>query len=718
MRAHSHGAAVALIVMCAAIVACAPTPSQLVVSIDSDLPVDREPPTAGDGVLRAVRVIVCEERCDVVGPRDERVWAIGGRAELGQRALPISFGVAPRDPSAPGSVEIVVDALRSSSGARPEDVLFSTSRRVTFAAGRVNVPIFLSAGCRGRACPDGTTCGDDGQCTSSIDAGADVIDGGTLDGGASDDAHHDGGIDAWTELDGGVPDASEPDAWIGDAGRDAFVIVTDAGTADSGSADASTCGASIPSGPTEPTFTTGSGVDVGAVTSVSFAPDGSELVAGRGVGPFDFDGAHSDVDAYFVSRRGARGSASWTTFFTYDPARRAPWSSIVRVLERDGVVYVAAQAAEAWTSGAVSVAELAGGSATSSSRVGAMLFGLDAATGAARWGHGLKTPGETEFVGGFTVDASGGWLVTRNFGTASGPTMFLVDRATRRFDRGTVNGRTHLVHVTPTGAVDIVHGIGARGFSDVDVVSLGSDVIVALAGSFTTADPVTGLGGALPTGRAAMARLTASGAFVWGTAANCAVGDWSPTSLKIASRGGRAFMAWTSTLPSGGGLCTSFTVTDPADTTTYGLPTDGVTWLGAIGVDACTGEHDLPRLWRARVNSGSPAAFTSLDADERGVAGTGYFASGGADLGLGILTRHDTGSGSDGFLVTFDHGLTLTHARLFGARASGTSWADDGGEHVAIGHGSLLLAVALSGSDDLDGVMLARGGRVARATLP
>ncbi|MBN8614360.1 MAG: hypothetical protein J0L92_27415, partial [Deltaproteobacteria bacterium] len=127
---------------------------------------------------------------------------------------------------------------------------------------------------------------------------------------------------------------------------------------------------------------------------------------------------------------------------------------------------------------------------------------------------------------------------------------------------------------------------------------------------------------------------------------------------------------------------------------------------------------DETGLWRARVNGSPLTAFTSLDADARGVAGTGYFGVGGADLGLGMLAGRDTGMGSDGFLLVFDHDLDVRHSRIFGARAPGAYTIDDGGEHVAIGHGALLLALAVTGADDFDGVSIGSGGSVLRATLP
>ncbi len=713
MRPIVRAAVVLLaLVALASVVGCAPAPSQLVVSIDSDLPVDREPPTAGDGVLRAVRVLVCESRCDADAARDERLWTIGARSDLGQIALPLSFGVAPRDPANPGSVEIVVEALRSTSGGIASDVLFTTSRRITFSPGRVAVPIFLSAGCRGRACPEGTTCGDDGQCTgTAIDAGApdaDVADASIV---------ADTGVDA-SPIDAATPeDAAMLDAPAIDAPLDAFAS-RDAGPADAPGPDAATCASPVGVGPGEPTYVSGESVAIGTVTAVSFAPDGSELVAGRGSGVFEFDGARSDVSAYFVSRRGAGGSPSWTTFITYDTARRAPWSSIVRVLERDGVVYVAGQAAEGWTSGTVSVAELAPGTSSDSRRVGTILLGMSATTGTALWGHSLKSIGPTEFIGGFTVDATGGWLVTRWFG--SSPTDFLLDGVSRGFDRGVANGRVHLVHVRPTGSVDVVHGIDGPSFSDVDVVSVEhGDVIVALAGNFSTASSVRGLGRTVTDGELVIARLAADGSFQWASTLDCAVGTWSPLSAKLAAHGGHAFLAWSASRTSTGStVCSSLRVYDVGGVTTHPLALESTGWLGAIAIEPCSGAHDAASLWRASVNSSPLSAFTSLDADERGVAGTGYFGVGGASLGLGVLAGHDTGMGTDGFLVVFDHGLAPVHTSLFGARASAIYTVDDGGEHVAIGHGSLLLALALTGADSFGSVDLASGGSALSATLP
>ena len=71
-------------------------------------------------------------------------------------------------------------------------------------------------------------------------------------------------------------------------------------------------------------------------------------------------------------RRGAAGGQSWTTFITYDPTRRSPWAGIMQVVERDGVVYVAAQNAEAWTAGALDIPEHVPGTFSDSRRVGTL----------------------------------------------------------------------------------------------------------------------------------------------------------------------------------------------------------------------------------------------------------------------------------------------------------------------------------------------------------
>ena len=168
--------------LCAITSACS-TSTQLLVSIDSDLATDVVPRVPGDHVLRAVRVEVCEIDCDRVGtPQDRRFWAVT-RSSAGE-PLPLSFGVAPRDASLPGQVELRVDALEVEDELATDDaVLFTVRRTVAFVPGRkIEVPIFLSAGCIAARCPLGTTCGDDGQCLP-IDL---------LDAGTSPDAGRDG----------------------------------------------------------------------------------------------------------------------------------------------------------------------------------------------------------------------------------------------------------------------------------------------------------------------------------------------------------------------------------------------------------------------------------------------------------------------------------------------------------------------------------------------
>lgn len=648
------------------LVGCAEQPTQLLVTIESDLPTDQEPPILGDGVLRAVRVEVCEESCtDPRAPRDERRWTIGRRADQAQHALPISFGVAPRDPARPGAVEIIAYALRSSG--TTEDVLFSTARTIAFTAGRrVPVPLFLAAGCRSRSCPTGTTCGPDGECIAS-------------------------GGDAGVAPD----DASASDARVD----------VDAGTG---------CGPSAPGGLGTPTLEGERGVTSGAVTAVSFAPDQSTLTGGLGTSAFDWDGAHTAVPAYFVSRRGTAGTPSWTTFITYDPDRRSPWASVAQIVEQDGVVYVAAQNAEAWTVGTLTIPEHVPGSATSSLRVGTLVLALDATTGEPIWAHRFKTTGVTEFVGGLANDETGVWLASRGFGGTFG--SFQVDGTTRTVDRGDGSGRLHLVHLSPSGDVLDVHGFG--GAADFDVASVGAGEVLV---SFFAATTVTGLSPAPPAGAIIVARLDASGSASWSSSIDCSAGSWELMTAGRAGRlsvsGSRVFAGFAAITPRSTSSCTELTVTPSTSAAQHIARTGAAASVGLVALDLCAGGWS-GAVWSASVNGSPLAAFTSLASDARGVVATGYFGAGGANLGLGFLPGLEVGRGTDGFFVVLDRDLMPSSGLLLGGTNVGPFAPDDGGEGVALGRDAIELATAMSGDQTVGGITVHQGGRVLRHTLP
>ncbi|MGE0791352.1 MAG: hypothetical protein AB7S26_37100, partial [Sandaracinaceae bacterium] len=135
MSVRQH--ALALSVAVALHAGCAREASQLIVQIDSDLPLDVQPPVAGDEVLRAVHVEVCDDSCeDATAPRTSRLWSVTANGSPGRIPFPFSFGVAPFVHDASRRVEVRVSALRRDEVEVADAELFTVRRQVGFTAGR------------------------------------------------------------------------------------------------------------------------------------------------------------------------------------------------------------------------------------------------------------------------------------------------------------------------------------------------------------------------------------------------------------------------------------------------------------------------------------------------------------------------------------------------------------------------------------------------------
>ncbi|MBX7192596.1 MAG: hypothetical protein K1X94_11090 [Sandaracinaceae bacterium] len=671
-------------------------------SIDSDLTSDREPPVAGDIVLRGVHVSVCEESCDRVGgARDERSWAVSRNGSAGQIALPASFGVAPRDPSRPGRVEILVEALRRSEPGAADGVLFRTRRLVSFVPERSSdVSIFLSAGCIGRECPPGSVCGDEGACVPFGD-----LDAGMLDAAPAEDAGH----DASATEDAGPRDAGLDASDRPDALTDARVV-PDAAVPDGGLGCGPTLGP-----PTVPRATSELGLSgTSGLSAVARASDGSLLVAGYSRGAFRWAGVDHAEAAYFVSRMRSDGSAAyWTTLFTYDTARSSAFSGIARVVEVGDRVYVAGQAVEAWSSGTVSLPEVVPGTPTDSRRLTPRLIGLDAATGAALWGHTFKLVGSTDLAAGLAADGSGAWLTTRAFGGASSAS-YLVDGVDRVADRGTDAAYAHLVHVDAAGAIASIHGISGTFVADMDVALHEGDVVLAVYGG----TPLVGFDEAIPDGELAIVRLDAAGHVRWGAAVDCTTGAWSPMGARLSIGGGRAWVAWAARSTSV--ACAGLTVRGSGGTSRALTRTDtSRAWFGAVSIDACGGRADGTSRWLGAAGSSSFFNIQSVSASAEGVAIGGYLSAGGADLGLGTIAGRDSGTmGGDGFVVLASHEGTPVLTWITGGSAAGSAGPDDFVDQVLLRPGALEVVGSWSGPQDRDGVTIPEGGRLLELTLP
>lgn len=208
----------------AAVPSCAPSATQLVVVVDTDLAI----PSALD-----------EVRVQVTGPEgmsETEMTRLASRS-----ALPLSLGVAPS-----GAVLGPIDVI--ATGYVDGDFVVDRSATVTLVAGETRVlSLFLLSNCVGVTCPAGETCGEGGSCerrtvvppewtgvlpsidggSTGVDApgadvpGLDAPDGGMPDGGPPclDDAECDDGVDCTTDVCGLTGCQHVPDDSVCDDGN-------------------------------------------------------------------------------------------------------------------------------------------------------------------------------------------------------------------------------------------------------------------------------------------------------------------------------------------------------------------------------------------------------------------------------------------------------------------------------------------------------------------
>ncbi len=189
--------------------ACAPSATQLIVSVDTDLPVR----TAIDRVT----VSVSRE-----GTTHEESGVLNDR-----RSLPLTLSVIPEDGESLGPIRV------TATGYLASEVVVTRSATVTLVRGETRVlPLFLLADCRDIVCPRaGDTCGEEGCVPEEVDPMPWT--------GTPPTIGMDAGLDA-ARLDGAV------DGAVRDGGRDAPIATdcTEDGDCDDGAAcTADTCNA-------------------------------------------------------------------------------------------------------------------------------------------------------------------------------------------------------------------------------------------------------------------------------------------------------------------------------------------------------------------------------------------------------------------------------------------------------------------------------------------
>ncbi len=746
---------------------CATQPTQLLVRVDTDMATDVEPRVAGDGVLRAVRVDICEQSCDRPGTaRDRRFWSVSRTSSEGRVRVPFSFGVAPRDLESPGQVELLIDALEvADEGAGAAEILFTARRTIAFVPGRkVEVPIFLSAGCLGASCPPGTTCDDEGQCAplGSVDAGS--LDAGEPDAGLDAAVP---GIDAHLAIDAGLDapgfadapsseDASRADvlsidAALADAGRDAGpvdashdvgrdAILFDGGPPDAARFDASrpdagpeTCAPATAPFPGAWTATRHTGFSGGWVRTVGVGPTGAVLSTGTFLssGTFTWEGSSSPA-AHFVSRRSTGGT--WTTFAVFDRALYSSLGSygqVTQVIERGGVVYVAGTAIEGWSitaAGATIAVPEMPSAPTTSARVGIVVLALDAATGRPLWARTIDTRDSSDFADGIAADDDGVWVAFRSFAPSAGLEIgeLLVDGAPRVIDRGPALGHARLARLDrASGAVSSVHAFGGIGANALDVDALpGGDVIVSLNVSYLDGyTSIDGIWPVPPSGEIVLTRIDPTGASRWSTALQCSVGSWRSRSGQIAVADGRVHLGFGATTSSGDTACATLraTVSDGTSVTASRLDT-GPTWLGVAPFDVCDGHWLGGSLFSASVNGTPGATLTDISADARAVAITGHVGVGGLDLGGGrTIAGREAGAmadGTDGYAIVLTPAAELRFQRMLGSTTGSIlTGADDYGTSIAIGPDVLVLGLGLTAPQTLDAVTVQSGARLVDFSL-
>jgi hypothetical protein len=728
MTGAVRGSLVALVAIVAIGASACVTPTQLLVRIDSDLTTDVSPRVPGDGVLRAVRVEVCEGSCDRAGSaRDQRFWAVS--RESGGVRVPFSFGVAPRDPAEPGQVELRVDALEVADETTTE-VLFTTRRTVPFVAGqRIEVPIFLSRGCVGRSCPPGLTCGDDGQCMrpSGPDAGLDVatLDAGLLDAGLLDAGLADAGLAEAGAVDAWSLDAAEPDApRLEDASpidapmRDA--PTSDAQTSDAGldasAADAGPCAWTDEPFPSAWTAVSSTGINGGWVRGLARGDGDAILTTGTSQNTTFTWLSSTSTSAHFVSRESSAGT--WVTFATFDRARFSGYGQLSQVAEHAGVVYVAGTTIEALgiaaAGGSVTVPEMPA-AADTALRAGVVVVALDASSGRPRWAQTIKTLEARDFLDAIVADEAGIWIAFRSFpATGAEIGALTVGGEARAVDVGPAEGHARIARLAPDGSVTSVRAFGGIAANGLDIASLGAgELLVAIEHSLLTGHTeVSGLTPTPPPGEMVLARLGVSGDSLWSASLECAAGTWRARAGRLAVVDDRVFFGLRATTLAGEAACTSLRIRDATGERSASLPGTTADWMAVTSFDVCDGAWTGDSFTMAVA---APASFSAIAADRRAVVITGHVGVGGVSADGRTISGREiaTGDGSDAFAFVLSPSLSLRFSRMLGGtRDSILTGGDDYGTSVLVaGPDRMFLSVGLTDVEVLDGVTIPGGAR-------
>ncbi|MCA9605928.1 MAG: hypothetical protein KC619_10060 [Myxococcales bacterium] len=514
--------------------ACGGDATQLLVEIDTDLPLDVEPPTVGDRALRAVHVEVCDDSCDdAAAPRTSRTWAVGRIPREGRVAMPFSFGVAPFQGDTRRAVEIRVEALRRTERGDPDALLFEVRRRRGFVDGqKTRVPIFLGGACL--ECPPGLQCNGDGECEG--------VDGGVPDAGS---------------MDGGGPSCermARTPAEVVPIQESASALLTAAARAEP------------PSSGGEPEL----------------------FVAGR-------DGGG---ELFVERRRAWSGVTWRTRIVTSESVLfLSEVVGLAHVGEQLYAVATIGEDWTFVDHGGFTIpAPVAGVTFGDSRRHGTVVFALDAASGAPRWAHTIKRLGVTDQATGIASDEGGIWLAGIAIGGSLG--ALELDRGpwpTTLEQTGPEPSRAYLLRVALDGTVASFRGLSG---GDVFVRDLGiapggdGSLLVAAGGTGIALDPFPGRRGDVLLGR-----LDAAGATSWSRGLECRTGaGMRSTSIRVArgvDRGWVAFAAeqdcrdvWVE----GGAAVQALPLGDPGSAWILGLAFDpdggdvdtGSTWIASV----------------------------------------------------------------------------------------------------------------------------------------
>ncbi|MGE0789408.1 MAG: hypothetical protein AB7S26_27285, partial [Sandaracinaceae bacterium] len=578
---------------------------------------------AGDELLRAVNVEVCDESCEyATAPRTSRLWSVTANGSPGRIPFPFSFGVAPFEHDASRRVEVRVSALRRDEVEVADAELFTVRRQVGFTAGRTTtLPIFLAAACIGHACPEGFTCNATGECE---------------------------------------PIGVEPaDAGVADAG------VADAGDGGSGSPDAGvTClppplPASL--GVHAPMASWSLDLSAGAASTAIGTDDGADLyIAGR-----------TGMEL-FVGRWHTDSVPLWRTAIA---ASDTLWfGQVTNLVRRGEVLYGAGIIGEGWGfDGGLDVAAPTTLTTTDSRRHGAVIFALDAATGTPMWAHSVKRLGVTEAVGGLVVDEAGLWVATNAIGGTVGE-LQLDGTGWTAPTRGTLDARATLLRFGLDGtAIDAIGISSVAPIHDIGLTSTEDGVIVAASGGNTTGAVVTTSLASHSGGAVLMLAFDRAGAVRWARGVVCSGGSMTVRSVRLAADGNRAWLAMGPSTQCAGELRLR---REDGSLVSIGPAASSTTWLAAFSVDACTGEPISGSSWAANVPGAPIHAVNALSADRRGIVLGGYIGHGGADFGGGALPARDSGSGTDGFVVGVGDDGSHVFSSLVGGTGAGAGPED------------------------------------------